>query len=327
MTAAVGGIVGEVSGQVDLEFVMDATQAVKSSVVTVTSSGIANLVPSNIFAALSSNEITSVLVFTAIFGLGMAVSERRTGNSLFPQLMHLHDACLLIFEWLNICVPIGIVALIAPQISQLGVDVFLILAHFTLVTIVACFLLIGMSVVLMAWTLGISVSRTFSVMLKPLSLVAATRNATACVPIAIEAMTDELHASRAGCELFIPLGFTIFRFGYILHFAAAVIFIGALVGRGFSLPDMLMVGALSTIASFGTIGLGGSAGLASLAAVLRPFGLSFELALPILLVVDPIIGMARAMLSVALVCMITSLAAGRQLAEDLLLAPTEVPAG
>jgi Na+/H+-dicarboxylate symporter len=153
-----------------------------------------------------SNDVVSVLVFSGIFGISLAVSERRTGNSFFPELKHLHDACLLIFEWLNILVPVGIISLIAPQVAELGSDVFLILARFLLLVVAGIFILIAFAILIMAVKIRVSVRHTFAVMLKPLSLVAATRNATACVPIAVDAMTNELHVSRAGCELFIPLG-------------------------------------------------------------------------------------------------------------------------
>ena len=42
----------------------------------------------------------------------------------------------------------------------------------------------------------------------------------------------------------------------------ATIFIGALVGREFGVQDYMMIGVLSLVASFGTVGLSGSAGLA-----------------------------------------------------------------
>jgi DAACS family dicarboxylate/amino acid:cation (Na+ or H+) symporter/proton glutamate symport protein len=92
-----------------------------------TNKWVVDFFPSNIFAALSSNQITSVLVFIIIFGIGVAAVERRTGSSLFSELTHLHDVCLLIFEWLNLFVPFGIIALIAPQIARLGSGVLLFL--------------------------------------------------------------------------------------------------------------------------------------------------------------------------------------------------------
>jgi proton glutamate symport protein len=326
--AAVGGLVGDTSGQIDLEFIMDLPRSIVTVTNAIHSNGIADLVPSNIFAALSGNQITSVLIFTGIFGLSMAVSERRTGNSFFSELKHLHDVCLLIFEWLNLFVPVGIIAMIAPQVAQLGSDVLYILGQFLLLFAAGSVVLIILSVILIAMAIRQPLFLTFSAMMKPLTLVAATRNAIACTPLAVDVMANELKVSRAGCELFIPLGFTILRFGFVLHFAAATIFIGALVGRSFTIYEMLLIGFLSTVASFGTIGLNGPAGLASLAGVLRPFALSFELALPILIVLDSIIGMFRAAVTVAVTCAIAALAGGRQEAEDVLLepAPVAIPA-
>jgi Na+/H+-dicarboxylate symporter len=112
--------------------------------------------------------------------------------------------------------------------------------------------------------IGKPASKAFTAMMKPLTLVAATRNAIACTPLAVDVMTNELKVSRASCELFIPLGFAILRISFVLHFVAATIFLGALVGRSFSISEMLLIGVLSAIASFGTIGLNGPAGLASL---------------------------------------------------------------
>lgn len=324
MVAAVGGLIGKASGQVDIEFVMDLTRATNTTFENgLNEKGFAEFVPSNIFAALSSNHITGVLIFGGIFGLSMAVTERRSGQSfLFSELKFLHDVCLLIFEWLNLFVPIGIVALIAPQVAQLGSEVLLTLGQFFILFTAGSILLIGGEIVLIATAVRVPIYLTFSAMLKPLSLAAAIRNTIACIPLAFEVMTKEIRVSRVGCELIIPIGFTIFRFGNILHFAAATIFVGTLVGRSFSIPEMLLIGVLSTVASFGTIGLSGPAGLAPLAAVLRPFALSFELALPIMIIIDPLISMLRAAVNVAGSCAIAALAAGRQQADDTLPDPS-----
>jgi Na+/H+-dicarboxylate symporter len=85
------------------------------------------------------------------------------------------------------------------------------------------------------------------------------------------------------------------------------------MGRPFGGLDLVMVAAFSIMASFATIGVAGVAGLAPLTAVLRPFGLSYELALPLLVVVDPIAAMIRAMLNVGLNMPIPVLASGGEL--------------
>jgi Na+/H+-dicarboxylate symporter len=98
----------------------------------------------------------------------------------------------------------------------------------------------------------------------------------------------------------------------MVHFVTATLFIGYLLGRTFGAVDLVMIAAFSVTASFATIGISGLAGLAPLAAVLRPFGLSYELALPLMAIIDPIASMARAMVNVALNCQIPVLAAGRK---------------
>jgi Na+/H+-dicarboxylate symporter len=100
------------------------------------------------------------------------------------------------------------------------------------------------------------------------------------------------------------------RFGTIIHFAVAAMFMGTLLGRSFSLDDIVVVAALSVVASFGTLGLSGPAALAPLAAVLRPFGLSYELAVPLLIVLEPIANMIRVVLNVAVNCIVPALAVG-----------------
>ena len=52
--------------------------------------------------------------------------------------------------------------------------------------------------------------------------------------------------------------------------------------------------------------------MAPLAVVLRPFGLSYELAIPLMIIIDPIAEMFRVMLNVAINCMIPMLAVGRE---------------
>src|SRR5262249_41944867 len=126
---AVGSLVGRSVGSVDLEFYLDSSSPAASGV----SSGVVALVPSNIFFALSTDDTMQVLVFAAIFGIAMAASERRTGRSFFGVLESLHDACLLIFQWLNLLVPVGFIALIAPQIARLGPKAYVMLAHFSYV--------------------------------------------------------------------------------------------------------------------------------------------------------------------------------------------------
>ena len=127
-------------------------------------------------------------------------------------------------------------------------------------------------------------------------------------------MRDELKVANEPCELFIPVGFAALRFGTILYFIIATLFMGTLMGRNFSALDLIWIALLSTAASFATLGVTGLAALAPLASVLRPFGLSYELAVPLMIIIDPIANMIRTMVNVAVNCAIPALAGGRNTA-------------
>jgi Na+/H+-dicarboxylate symporter len=122
--------------------------------------------------------------------------------------------------------------------------------------------------------------------------------------------------ARAPCELFIPVGFATLRFGTILYFIIATLFMGTLLGRDFSVLDLLLVAVLSTLASFATLGVTGLAALIPLAAVLRPFGLSYELAVPMMVIIDPLANMVRVMVNIAVNCTIPALASRSQTANQ-----------
>jgi Na+/H+-dicarboxylate symporter len=59
------------------------------------------------------------------------------------------------------------------------------------------------------------------------------------------------------------------------------------------------------------LGVTGLAALAPLAAVLLPFGLSYELAVPLIVIIDPVANMVRVMVNIAVNCAIPVLVGGR----------------
>ena len=306
--AKIGALVGDSAHRVDVEFALDPERT--GMLVAPVETGLLALIPTNVFAALASNDSVRVLVFAAIFGIGMVFSEKRSGQSVFGALSHIQEVCVLIFEWFSVFMPLGIIVLIAPQVALLGTEAYAVLALFSYAfLIVSALVLLGALLVVSA-ALHKPLGMVTSSMLKPMVLGAATRNTLVCIPAALETMTKDLAVKREPCELYLPIGFAAIRFGTIIYFAVAAIFMGTLLGRSFSPGDIVAVAALSVVASVGTIGLSGPAALAPLAAVLRPFGLSYELAVPLLIVLEPIANMIRVVLNVAVNCVVPALAVG-----------------
>ena len=216
----------------------------------------------------------------------------------------------MIFDWFSLLVPIGIVALVSPQVALLGPDAFTALTLFAYPFLITGALLLLAGPGLCAVALHASPANVFGALLKPVMLAASTRNSLICVPLALETLKNDMKVKDEPCDLYIPIGIATIRFGTILYFVIATLFVGILMGRQFSLIDLCLLAVFSVAASFATIGVSGLAALAPLAIVLRPFGLSYEVAVPLMIMIDPVADMVRTMLNVELNCMIPTLAGG-----------------
>jgi Na+/H+-dicarboxylate symporter len=308
--ARIGALIGRSADKIDVEFAIDARQPAAAGG---GASGIMALVPTNIFASLSADDSVRVLVFAALFGVAMVLAERRHGHSIFDALRHIQAVCTMIFAWFNLLVPIGIVALIAPQVALLGPDAFTALKLFAYPFLATSALLLLAALAVSALALHLRPVRVFSALVKPVMLGASTRNSLICVPLALETLENDLKLPKEPCELYLPIGVATLRIGTIPYFVIATLFVGLLMGREFSPSELGLLAVLAAGASFATIGVSGLAALAPLAIVLRPFGLSYEIAIPLMLIVDPLAEIVRTMLNVGVNCMIPSLAAGRRL--------------
>ena len=309
MITNIGALLGRSADTVDVEFAIDTRHVPENK--SASDFGIFALIPTNVFASLSSNDSVRVLVFAAIFGIGMVLSERNSGHSIFNALRHIQAVCVLIFDWFSLLVPIGIVALVAPQVALLGPDAFSALTLFAYPFLVAGALLLLAGPIICAFALRASPLHVFGVWLKPLMLAASTRNSLICVPLALETLKNDLKVKEEPCDLYLPIGIATIRFGTILYFVIATLFVGILMGRQFNLYDLALLAVFSVGASFATIGVSGLAALAPMAIVLRPFGLSYEVAVPLMIIIDPLADMLRTMLNVGLNGMIAVLAGAR----------------
>jgi len=203
------------------------------------------------------------------------------------------------------------VTLVAPQVALLGPDAFKALTLFAYPFFIAGALLLLAGPIICAFALRASPFHVFGVWLKPLMLAASTRNSLICVPLALETLKNDLKVKEEPCDLYLPIGIATIRFGTILYFVIATLFVGILMGRQFNLHDLAVLAVFSVGASFATIGVSGLAALAPMAIVLRPFGLSYEVAVPLMIIIDPLADMLRTMLNVGLNGMVAVLAAAR----------------
>src|SRR5690606_29240674 len=79
---------------------------------------IKEIVPDNIFNALSGGENLKVLFFAIIFGAAVGIGAREASNPLATTVETIYHACQRVIGWVNLTLPFALCALVASQIAK-----------------------------------------------------------------------------------------------------------------------------------------------------------------------------------------------------------------
>jgi proton glutamate symport protein len=133
---------------------------------------------------------------------------------------------------------------------------------------------------------------------KPILIALTTQTSIACIPSGLVAMAKGFSLDKQVSGLLIPLGFTAFRFGNVLYFAIAGIFIAQLYHIALSLDSLVIMLVGSIFAGIATAGTSGILTLTMLSIVVEPLGLPLDAVLVLFIVVDPILDPFRTLCTV-----------------------------
>ncbi|WP_017299050.1 dicarboxylate/amino acid:cation symporter [Nodosilinea nodulosa] len=279
------GVLVNQSG-VDLEMALSGPlpEASTGSVTTLVDS----MVPDNIFAALSEGQTLKVLLFAMIFGVSLGLVKAPTTAALFDTLDSLYQAFNKVIYGLTYLLPFGLCSLLAYQLSQVGVAVLLSMVDFVVVAI-ATFALIYLVSTLVIWRRsGLNFWPTLLALKDPTILSLATSSSLACLPAAITSLSDTLKFNPQTTNLVTPLAITLCRFGSVIYFASATLFVMQLYQRDLGLAGLGIVIMGSILAGMATSGVTGVLTLTMLGLVLEPLKLPLEAVLVLFIAIDPL---------------------------------------
>lgn len=271
-----------------------------------------SMVPDNIFAALSEGQTLKVLLFAMIFGVSLGLVKASTTAALFDTLDSLYQAFNKVIHGLTYLLPFGLCSLLAYQLSQVGVEVLLSMVDFVVVAI-ATFALIYLISTLVIWRRsGIGLWPTLLALKDPTILSLATSSSLACLPAAITSLSDHLKFNPQTTNLVTPLAITLCRFGSVVYFALATLFVMQLYQRDLSLAALGIVIVGAILAGMATSGVTGILTLTMLGLVLDPLKLPLEAVLVLFIAIDPLMDPFRTLGIVHTGMAATALVASRE---------------
>ena len=238
-----------------------------------------------------------VIIFFAIV-LGAALAA--LGNEGLPALRvfeSLDKALITIIMWVMFLAPIGVFALMAKAISELGIEYMLTLAKYFCTVLLGLGLhFIVLSCVLCPVLARISPMRFLRGMAPAFQLAFSTSSSSATLPVTIECATKRVGADQNISNFMLPVGATINMDGTALYLTVASLFVAQVYGMNLSLQAQFMVFLTAVLASVGTAGIpGASIGLMGI--IFSAAGIPVE-GIAIVIGVDRLLDMSRTVVNI-----------------------------
>ena len=252
-----------------------------------------NLVPDNIFNALSQGDTLKVLMFSIIVGVSLGLIRDRVTEPCFDILEAIYRTFNQLIDWLTIVLPIGLFSLLAYQLSQQGLDVMVSMINFVIAALITSFVIYVFSTLVVWKQSNVSLLKVLAALREPSILALATSSSLACLPSSIAQLSDALNFNRQTVNLVTPLSITICRFGSVIYFALGSVFVMQLYDKPVGLDNILIVIVGSIFAGMATAGVTGILTLTMLGIVLEPLQLPLEAVLVLFIAIDPMMDPLR----------------------------------
>jgi len=277
-----------------------------------------DMVPDNVFAAMSSNGLMlQVIFFTIFMGISMLLVGEKKSKSLKDIFDSLNDVVLKMVDIIMLFAPIAVFALLANVVVSSGDPELLIaLLKYAGVVVLGLFLMIVFYCIIVS-TVTKKNPFWFLKQMSPAQLLAfSTSSSAATLPVTMERVEEHIGVDKEVSSFVLPVGATINMDGTSLYQGIAAVFISQALGFDLSFADQLTIVLTALLASIGTAAVPG-AGMVMLVIVLEAVGFPADklaIGLALIFAVDRPLDMFRTVVNVtgdATVAMIVAKSVGK----------------
>lgn len=261
---------------------------------------IVNLVPSNIFKALSSNgSLLQVVIISIVFALALSKVSVRRKKLVIMFFEGVNEAFMEIIQLIMSFAPIAVFSLISCLLIELSqgdtaeiVDYLYGLAWYTGTVLMSLGLMTFFVYPLLASILTKVKFSQFLNAMRPAQLVGfSTSSSSATLPVTIKQVEDDLGVPEDVSGFVLPIGATVNMDGTALYQGIATLFMAQAFGLDLSWQQQLTVVLYVTSSSIGVAGVPG-ASIATTTMLLDILGIPAQ-GLTLILIPDRLLDMCR----------------------------------
>ncbi|MGA1582915.1 MAG: dicarboxylate/amino acid:cation symporter [Saprospiraceae bacterium] len=264
-----------------------------------------DIVPDNIFKALTDSKLMLQVIFFGIFfGLVLVMIPREKAEPVRVLIDGVNEVFLKMVEVTMNAAPFFVFALMAGVIAQMAdtpaqvIEIFKGLLSYSVAVVAGLFLMIFVVYpsLMLVIIRKISYGKFFRKISPAQFLAFSTSSSAATLPVTMECVRDNLGVSNNVSNFVLPIGATVNMDGTSLYQAIAVVFLAQMHMVDLTFGQQLTIVLTATLASIGSAAVP-SAGLVMMIVVLQSVGLN-PAWIAIIFPVDRILDMCRTVVNV-----------------------------
>jgi len=254
---------------------------------------IINIVPRNIVTGMAEDPANMLqIVFFAIFmGVAITLISGKKKEIVVSFFEGIFDIMLQIVNLVIKIAPYAVFALIADVVGQFGLELLLLLAKYTLITLGGLAILWATYIPLTYMLTPLHITGFIKGVWPVMTIAFSTSSSAATLPIMMDTCQKRLGVSSSIASFVLPLSITINMNGTALYHAVSAVFIAQVYGIPLTFIDQIVIILMATLAAIGGAGVPGS-GFMMLAMVLAQIGIPLE-GIALVLGVERILDMGR----------------------------------
>lgn len=226
---------------------------------------ILSIIPTNIFKSMSDGDMMPVILFSVLFGLGIAAVGEKA-KILINVLNAVSEVMFKVTNWVMKFAPIGVFGLIGMTIAEMGISALLPLGLFILIAYVTMLIFIIVVLGITAHVFHLRYWKTMRAILDEIVLAFTTASSEVTLPRLMK-KTHEMGVSKGITAFVIPTGYTFNLDGSAIYQSLAAIFLAQAYGLHLSLSHQITLLVVLMITSKGMAGVPGASFVVLLASV------------------------------------------------------------
>lgn len=215
---------------------------------------ILDIFPENIAKSVAEGQVLPIVVFSIIFGIGLAMLSEEKKK---PMLLFAESLSETMFKFTNIIMyfaPFGVGAAIAHATAELGTDILFALGKLLLTLYCALLVFIVLAFGSVMAICKIPVKNFIRAIKEPVSIAFATTSSESALPKAMENM-EKIGVPRKIVSFVMPTGYTFNLDGTTLYLSLASIFVAQAAGIHMSIGQQIAMGLTLMLTSKGVAGV------------------------------------------------------------------------